>query len=149
VISPRLRSSWESGTGRVADTGGTSTGSSTIDVEIGGAVLLRRDHTKLFNADGKASGTFDQIMMIYPERGTLHADYSDGEHIIHYTSAVILPGRSVTFTSAVSAAAPAFRLTYEAPASDTLTVRFEIKPPGAPDFKPIASGTLHKRKSRS
>jgi hypothetical protein len=139
-----LVGSWDNGKGRVAETGGTSSGSSRIGVEVGGAVLLRRDHTELFGADGKPSGSFDQIMMIYPESGTLYADYSDGEHIIHYTSAVVVPGKSVTFTSDATAAGPTFRLTYETPAADTLAVRFEMKPPGATDFKLIASGTLRK-----
>ncbi len=47
-----------------------------------------------------------------------------------YTSAAIVPGRSVTFTTDVSAAGPSFRLTYDVPAPDTLAVRFEMKPPG-------------------
>ena len=47
-------------------------------------------------------GGFDQIMMIYPEAGTVRADYSDGVHVIHYVSAMVEPGAAVTFTSAAS-----------------------------------------------
>ena len=142
-----LVGTWTGGTGKVADTGGTSRGSSTITAEVGGSVLIRRDHTDLFGADGKPSGSFEQVMMIYPEGGTLHADYSDGEHIIHYTSAAVVPGRSVVFTTAASAGAPSFRLRYEKADAQTLAIRFEMAPPGQTDFHAIATGTLRKSSS--
>ena len=132
------------GSGKVADTGGTSRGTSTIAPDAGGAVLLRRDHTDLFDANGKPAGDFEQIMLIYPEGGTLHADYSDGEHIIHYTSAVVVAGRSVAFMSATSPSAPTFRLTYDLTDPKTLGVRFEMAPPGQTEFHAIAAGTLNK-----
>jgi hypothetical protein len=141
-----LVGNWGSGQGKVTDTGGTSRGTSTITLEAGGAALLRRDHTELFGADGKPGGSFDQIMLIYPEGGTLHADYSDGDHLIHYTSASIVPGESVAFTSASLPGAPTFRLTYELKDGETLAVRFEMEPPGQTAFQPIASGTLRKAK---
>jgi hypothetical protein len=59
-----LLGAWSSGRGEVADTGGTATGSSTITAEAGGAVLLRRDHTDLYDKAGKPAGGFDQIMLI-------------------------------------------------------------------------------------
>ena len=135
---------WSSGHGRVADTGGTSTGRSRIEAVAGGAVLLRRDHTDLFDAAGKPAGGFDQIMMIYPEAGTLHADYSDGDHVIHYVSANIEPGRGVTFTSAARPDAPTFRLAYTLRAPTTLDVAFSMAPPGSDTFRPIAAGSLEK-----
>jgi len=134
---------WDGGTGQVAETGGTSRGSSTIVPEVGGSVLIRRDHTDLFDPAGKASGSFDQIMMIYPEAGTLHADYSDGEHIIHYTSAVVVPGKSVVFATAASAGEPSFRLRYEKTDATTLAVQFEIALPGQDTFHSVAKGELH------
>jgi hypothetical protein len=141
-----LVGSWTSGNGKVADTGGTSRGSSTIVPEAGGSVLLRRDHTDLFDAAGKPSGGFDQIMMIYSEGGTLHADYADGTHIIHYISAEVVPGKSVTFATAMRPDAPAFHLSYELTAPDTLSIRFEMAAPGQTAFHPIATGEVHKAK---
>jgi len=117
---------WANGTGKVADTGGSSRGSSTITPEAGGAVLLRRDHTDMFDASGRPTGGFDQIMMIYPEGGTLRADYSDGEHVIHYTSAVVTPGRSVVFTTAAIAGVPIFRLSYDLTSADELAISFAM-----------------------
>lgn len=131
---------WKSDDGRVSDTGGTSKGSSIITVEANGEALLRRDHTDLFDAAGKATGGFDQIMLIYPEGGVLRADYSDGQHVIHYTGAVTPD--SVTFTSTPSAG-PVFKLTYTRKAPDTLGVAFGMVPPGG-SFRPVANGTLRK-----
>ncbi len=135
---------WSAGKGVVADTGGASTGSSRITVAANGAVLLRQDRTDLFDKTGKPAGGFDQVMMIYPEDGTLRADYSDGEHVIHYTQAEVAPGKSVTFTSARQPGAPVFRLAYVLTTRTTLSVSFAMSPPGATAFNPIATGTLRK-----
>ncbi len=135
---------WASGNGKVADTGGTSTGASTITPEAGGAVLLRRDHTNLFNASGASTGRFDQIMMIYAEGGQIHADYADGTHILHYISADITPGRSVVFTTAPHQGAPVFQLAYTRTTPTTLALSFSMTPPGAATPHPIATGTLQK-----
>lgn len=135
---------WTAGKGVVADTGGTSTGRSTITPEAGGAVLLRRDHTDLFDTAGKPSGGFDQIMMIYPEGGTIHADYSDGSHVIHYDRAEIEPGRAITFTSAAKPGQPVFRLSYYLSAPDRLSIGFAMQLPGATAFQPVANGILTK-----
>lgn len=135
---------WKDAKGVVADTGGTSTGRSSFTLEAGGAALLRRDHTDLFDRAGKPSGGFDQIMMIYPEGGSLRADYSDGEHVIHYDRAQVDPGRSVTFVSVAQPGRPAFRLRYSLASADRLTVSFAMAPPGGESFQPIADGTMIK-----
>ena len=135
---------WSSGKGSVADTGGTSTGSSRFTVAANGAVLLRQDRTNLFDKAGKPTGEFDQIMMIYSEGGTLHGDYSDGTHVVHYDRADIEPGKSVAFSSAKQPGAPVFKLTYTLTKPDVLSVSFGMIPPGATTLNPIAIGTLHK-----
>jgi len=135
---------WTSSDGKVSDTGGTSRGSSLITVEAGGDVLLRRDHVDLFDAQGKPAGGFDQVMMIYADGGSLHADYSGEGHLIHYVSAEVSPGRSVTFTSAARAGAPVFRLGYALQPDGGLGVAFAMAPPGQTAFQPIAVGVLRK-----
>ncbi len=139
-----LVGNWASGRGVVADTGGRSTGSSSITVAAQGAVLLRRDRTNLFDANGRPSGGFEQIMMIYAEGGTLHADYADGTHVIHYASAAVIPGRSVVFSTEAQAGRPIFRLAYALVSSTRLSVTFGVIPPGATALRPIATGTLDK-----
>lgn len=112
-------------------------------------MLLRKDHTDLFAASGKSTGGFDQIMMIYPQAGAIRADYSDGTHVIHYVRADIDPGRSVTFISAMQPDEPTFRLRYELTNPTTLSVSFEMAPPGSATFGPVATGTLHASKGDS
>ena len=139
-----LVGSWSGDKGKVADTGGTSAGISHFTAEADGAVLLRRDSTKLLNAAGKPTGGFDQIMMIYFETGQLRAEYAGSGHLIHYTNAVVEPGKSVTFTSTAQAGEPNFRLSYQLTEPGMLSVSFSMSPPGGSDFHPIAVGTLKK-----
>ena len=141
-----LVGSWDSGEGKVADTGGTSKGGSTFTVESDGTAILRRDHTELFGKDGKPAGGFHQTMLIYTDADKVKADYVDGEgHAIHYVSADVVPGKSVTFNGAPGQG-PLFKLTYEMKAPDQLAVTFGMTPPGAAEFRPIATGTLKKMK---
>lgn len=144
-----LVGTWTAGQGKVAETGGTATGRSAFSIEAGGGALLRRDHASLKGPDGKRAGGLDQVMLIYPEGGGLKADYSDGGHVIHYTSAEVTPGRSVVFRSAPRPDAPSFRLTYAAAAGDVLTVKFEMAAPGGADFKPVAEGQMTRRPPRA
>jgi hypothetical protein len=139
-----LLGNWSSNDGRVADTGGTSSGRSSFTLQAGGNVILRNDRTEVFAASGKSAGSFDQIMMIYPEGGTIHADYSDGSHVIHYVTADVVAGHSVTFLTAERADASSFRLRYELLNPTTLRVTFEMAPPGSANFRPVAGGTLHR-----
>jgi hypothetical protein len=135
---------WDGGAGTVADTGGTSKGSSVITVEVDGGALFRRDHTALFAKDGKAAGAFDQVMLIYSEGGAVRADYTDGSHVIHYVTAELNAGKSVTFTSAAVDGTPTFRLKYERLSERELTVSFSMAPPGQAEFRSVAVGTLKK-----
>jgi hypothetical protein len=135
---------WSAGKGVVADTGGTSTGRSCFTVDADGALLLRRDHTDLFDRAGKPAGAFDQVMTIYNEGGKLRADYVDAQHVIHYDRVDITSGQSATFTSAVRQGAPVFRLVYRLSAPETLSIAFSIAPPSDTTFQPIATGTLTK-----
>jgi hypothetical protein len=89
----------------LVDTGQRSRGSSIISVEADGNALLRRDQTQILDRRGRPKTTFRQLMIIYPEGATLHADYQDGEgHVIHYTSAVVKPGKSAALRHRGSAA---------------------------------------------
>jgi len=141
-----LVGNWDTGEGKVAETGGTSKGGSMISVESDGSALLRRDHTELFDKAGKPAGGFHQTMLIYTDADKVKADYVDGEgHAIHYVSADVVPGKSVTFNGAPGQG-PLFKLTYEMKAPDQLAVTFGMTPPGAAEFRPIATGTLKKMK---
>ena len=139
-----LVGNWKSDDGKVPETGGTSKGGSLVSVQSDGWALLRQDHTELFDKDGKPAGGFHQTMVIYPDSGAIHADYVDGEgHAIHYATAEVMPGKSVTFSSAPGQG-PIFRLRYELLAPQTLAVSFGMTPPGQAEFHAIASGTMRK-----
>ena len=100
-------------------------GVSAIHPDLGGRVLVRRDHVLT-----KAGGAFDIYMVVYPDGEALRAEFVDTEgHTIHYAAT---PGRgpAVTFLSPGSAQAPGFRLTYAAAGADRLHIRFESAPPG-------------------
>jgi len=140
-----LVGNWDSGEGKVADTGGTSKGGSAFTVESDGAAILRRDHTELFDKAGKPAGGFHQTMLIYSDNDRLKADYVDGEgHAIHYTMVQVVAGKSVTFmgTNDAQDRGPAFKLSYEMKAPGTLAVIFGMTAPAGSEFRPIASGTL-------
>lgn len=115
-----------------------------IEPAAGGKALLRQDHTEVLTPAGTPLQTFDQVMLVYPESGQLHADYFDGTHAIHYQQAQIEPGRSVRFTTGTIPGAPTFRLTYAKIAAERLSVRFEMMPPGQGGFHTIAEGTVRR-----
>ena len=138
---------WTAGESKTAQ--GTASGRSAFSVEAGGKALLRRDHTALKGPDGKRAGAMDQVMLIYPEGGTFRADYSDGEHVIHYAKAKVEPGRSVTFDAPGQGGAPSFRLSYALDGADALKVSFEMAPPGEAAFKPVAQGEMKRAPAKA
>jgi hypothetical protein len=137
-----LLGTWTSTSGTVSGKNQSARGTSSFTSEAGGAAMLRRDHTDLFDASGKALGGFDQIMLVYANGADIDADYTDGTHVIHYTSATVVPNTSVTFATGIAADRPAFRLTYRLTAPGALSVRFEMAAPGGSDFHDVATGTL-------
>lgn len=131
------------GSGKI-ENGGTAKGVSSIHPVLGGAGILRRDRTDLFAADGKSIGGYDQMMLIYPEAGTLHADFLDGQHVIHYVRVEMIPNQTVTFATAEGTGAPVFHLTYSKTDANTVHIKFEMAPPGQSAFKTIAEGDVQR-----
>ena len=134
---------WTDGQGDAVDMHSKLTGVSSFTAEAGGAVILRRDHTNLVDGAGRPVRGFDQIMTIFAEGGALRADDFDPNHIIHYVSAKVQPGKSVVFSSAASNTAPVFRLAYTLAAPHVLSVEFSMMPPGGSSYRTIATGSLH------
>ena len=110
---------------KAAANGAGAGGESSIEPDLNGHVLVRRDHVLT-----KAGTAFDIYMMIYPDVSGLRAEYVDTEgHTIHY-AATPGDGSSVRFDAPGSGRAPGYRLTYVAVGADRLHIRFEIAPPG-------------------
>lgn len=124
--------------------GHVNRGTATFEPAAAGTALLRQDHTEVFDSGGHKVEDFGQVMLIYPEGGKLRADYFDGQHPLHYTSVSIDPNHSVRFETAPQPGAPSFRLTYTKTAADTLSVKFEMAPPGQSGLQEIAAGTMRR-----
>jgi len=126
---------------------GQGQGAFSFKEELGGAILVRRDHTDYPATNGKPAFSLDVMMVIYAESGQLRATYFDSEkHVIHYTAQSVVPGTSVQFVSAQEPGAPAFRLTYTKTSNDKMSVKFELSPPGKPDsFTTYAEGSARRK----
>jgi len=67
-------------------------------------------------------------------------------HAIEYTATWTSGAETLTFLSKPTAGAPQFRLIYKKVDAQTLTVAFEMAPPGqAGAFKPYVSGRLKRK----
>jgi hypothetical protein len=128
---------------------GQGQGAFSIKEDLGGAVLVRRDHTDYPAANGKPAFSLDVMMVIYAEGGQLRATYFDNEkHAIHYTAQSVVPGTSIQFVSGQLPGAPTFRLTYTKTGGDKMSVKFELAPPGKPDsFATYAEGEARRKGS--
>ena len=135
---------WE---GEGSSKAGQGQGSFSIREELGGAILVRRDHTDYPATNGKPAYSLDVLMVICAEGGQLRATYFDSEkHVIHYTARSVVPGSSIQFVSEQASGAPAFRLTYAKTGVDKMSVKFELAPPGKPDsFSTYAEGTARRK----
>ena len=113
---------------------GEGKGGFSFTPELQGRVLVRRNYAEYPEAAGRAAFRHDDLTVIYRESadGPLRADYYDNEgHVIRYT--VTTKGQTAIFLSEPVAGAPRYRLTYTSTGSDTLSILFEIAPPGKPD----------------
>ena len=126
---------------------GQGQGTFSIKEDLGGAILLRRDHTDYPAANGKPAFSLDVLMVIYAEGGQLRATFFDSEkHVIHYTAKSVVAGTSVQFVSGEAPGTPTFRLTYTKTSNDKMSVKFELAPPGKPDsFTTYAEGAARRK----
>ncbi|WP_257309387.1 hypothetical protein [Geothrix fuzhouensis] len=124
---------------------GSPSGAASFRFEVEGKALVRRSHADFPAANGRPAAHHEDLMTVFAEGGQLKAFYVDNEgHVIRYLATAMPQG--VAFTSE-AAPGPRFRLTYLRGATDTVTVRFEIAPPTAPDaFKTYLEGVTRKVK---
>jgi len=120
-------------------TGAGAGGDSSIQPDLQGRILIRRDH--VLTAAGAA---FDIYMPIYADGDRVKAELIDTEgHTIHY-AVTPGPGPSAVFESPAAGAAPGFRLTYAVSGFGRLHIRFEIAPPGGV-YKTYTEGDVARR----
>jgi hypothetical protein len=139
-----LAGTWSGeGQGQPGQGGGTF----TFRFELDRKILVRRSQADYPESNGRPAVHHEDLIVIYPEGGGpgTRAIYFDNEgHVIEYKASWSGDGQTLTFVSAARADAPTFRLAYRATAADTMTVGFEMAPPGSSTFKPYVSGTVRR-----
>lgn len=124
---------------------GGATGWFTLEKDLQGKVLVRRNRAEYPALKDRPASTHDDLMVIYSEGARIRADYWDNEgHAIHYSVSFPEPTRCV-FVSDAAPGAPRFRLTYAWSDPKVLGITFEIAAPNAPDqFKPYITARAHR-----
>ncbi len=125
-------------------------GSFTLEPDLGGKILVRRNTAHLPAAKGRPAAEHEDLMIVYPQPGgkSFQASYFDNEgHIIHYSVRSLPDKKGLVFLSNSDQPGPRFRLTYTKGEQDRLRLKFEIAPPGKADqFKTYLEGTVRKKK---
>jgi hypothetical protein len=126
--------------------GEASKGSFSLAFDLGGTVLLRKNHAEYPSAGGRPAIVHDDLMIIYHEAGLTKAFYDDNEgHAIHYGVTFSPDKKRIVFLSENSGG-PQYRLTYEDLQPGTAKVLFEIAPAGKPDqFAKYVEAVVHRK----
>lgn len=147
----KLDSKWNALIGDWAGDGngspGSGSGTSSFKFDLQQQVLVRRSHSEYPPSGNRPATVHDDLMVIYPDTADgARAIYFDNEgHVIEYSAAWSAGGDALTFLSKPASGAPQFRLTYKKVDARTLTVLFEMAPPGQTDaFKPYVSGRMRR-----
>jgi len=116
----------------------------TLAEDLGGAVLIRRNHAEYEPNPGEEQGVVhDDLMMIYTENGKHRATFMDPEgHVIHYS--IVAEQHQATFESDVVPDAPRYKLLYKEEKPGQVLVQFWIQPPGGA-YQMYVSGKVKKR----
>jgi hypothetical protein len=111
---------------------GQGSGWYSFSYDLQKQVIVRKNHAEYPATKDLHEYTHDDLMIIYREpKKPVHAVYFDNEgHVINYTATLLNAG--VIFVSDSSTAGPRFRLTYTPAGPDSVTIRFDIAPPGKP-----------------
>ncbi len=131
---------------------GQGTGHFSLTPDLGGKILVRRNHAELPAANGRPAAVHEDLMVIYKSQDgkSVKAIYFDSEdHVINYTATVSPDKQTLTFISAPAPSAPRFRLTYQKEAEDRIGIKFEIAPPAKPEeFKAYLEGKARKKSGK-
>jgi hypothetical protein len=127
--------------------GQASRGSFSLARDLGGAVLVRKNHAEYPPSGGRPAIVHDDLMIIYHEAGATRAFYDDNEgHVIRYAVTFSPDKKQIIFLSDQSAGAPRYRLTYDDQQPGLAKVLFEIAPPDKPDqFAKYVEAVVHRK----
>ena len=114
-----------------------ATGRFTLEPDLGGKILVRRNH------NDSPQGRHDDLMIVFAAPGGLRASYFDNEgHAIQY--AVTATADRIELVSDETPGQPRFRLRYDRHGADELAVEFAIAMPGAAEFRHYTGGVVHR-----
>jgi hypothetical protein len=115
---------------------GQATGEFSFHPDLQNRILVRRSYAAYPPTKDRPAFRHDDLMVVYRESDSAppRALYFDSEgHIIRYLVTASSDQRTIEFVSEALPSSPRYRLTYVKTGSDTLTLKFEIAPPGKPD----------------
>jgi hypothetical protein len=125
-----LLGSWQG-----SDPGQHSSGAFTLEPDLGGKALVRR------NTNDGPKGHHEDLMIVFASPAGLRASYWDNEgHAIEY--AVTASRDHIELLSDEVPHQPRFKLSYDLHGTDELAIDFAIEMPGAVDFQHYAGGTV-------
>ena len=99
-------------------------------------ILVRKSYAAYPPTKDHPAYRHDDLTVVYKESDSAspRAIYFDNEgHVINYSITIFPDQKTIEFVSEVLRSSPRYRLTYVKTGGDTLTLRFEIAPPGKPD----------------
>jgi len=144
-MAPKFGARWKAliGEWKGENQAGGASGGCGFHFDLGEHVIVRTNHAEL----SASAPAHDDLMVLSPEAAPdkAKAVYWDNEgHMIEYAAEWGADGNTLTFLSK-PAPGPQFRLIYKKIDADTLTVTFEMAPPGQPGaFKPYTSGKIRR-----
>ena len=115
---------------------GQGTGEFSFHPDLQSRILVRKSYAAYPPAKDRPAFRHDDLMVIYRESASAppKAIYFDNEgHVINYLISASSDQKTIEFVSEMVPSSPRYRLTYIKTGSDTLTLKFEIAPPGKPD----------------
>jgi len=136
-------------TGEGTGAPGEGSGGFSFALDLQGKILVRRNHAEYPATKDRPALSHQDLMVVYAESGREpnRAVYFDNEgHVIHYTAQFSDGGKTLTFLSDAATSSPRFRLTYTKVDDSTVSIKFEIAPPGKPDaFATYIQASAHRK----
>jgi hypothetical protein len=136
-------------TGEGGGSPGQGVGEFSFRPDLQGRILVRKSFADYPAAKDRPAFRHDDLTIVYRESdgGPLRAIYFDNEgHVINYAVELSREPDLVQLTSPAAPSSPRYRLTFKNTGSDSLSLRFEIAPPGKPDaFTTYVEGSVHRK----